>query len=60
MIIVNLGQTQREINFYSSKLIFKKKNVEDKTLKRTLITNIKCFRPDQSSVWTKKQPRMGN
>ena len=23
-------------------------------------TNIKCFRPDQSSVWTKRQPRMGN
>ena len=23
-------------------------------------TNVKCFRPDQSSVWTKRQPRMGN
>ena len=23
-------------------------------------TNIKCSRSDQSSVWTKKQPRMGN
>ena len=22
--------------------------------------NIKCFRYDQSYVWTKKQPRMGN
>ena len=23
-------------------------------------TNIKCFRSDQCSVWTEKQPRMGN
>ena len=43
------------------------KNYGNKTLKRTctcisrnIRTNIKCFRSDQSSVWTKKKPRIGN
>ena len=29
-------------------------------LKKYTGTNIKCFRFDQSSILTKKQPRMGN